>query len=279
MELSREETKLRAEVAAELEAEESGTAPVVDAHRAAAPEAKPIQEDAWAGVNPALKQMFDEMSQKVSTATGNEERLKQAERRIGSLTNDLAAAKKAADRVSTAPTAEQMAAAAKSDERWEGLKSDFPEWAEAFDGRFDQKLSQKASELRAEISALKELSGVNGEDSNAVHTKIQEAILTFAKPKWRETISSTEWKEWLALQPAEVGALTKSDQAADAVSLIASFEQAKAAPSASEIAAARKQRIKDAVIPQGGKAAPVKSEADLSAAELRANIGREIYSE
>lgn len=282
MELSQEEVKLRAEVAAELEAEESGAAPVVDAGNVAAAKAKPtVQEDPWVGVNPALKQMFDEMSQKVNAATGNEERLKQAERRIGFLTTDLASAKKAAERVSTAPTAEQMAAAAKSDERWESLKADFPEWAEAFDGRFDRKLSEKANELKAEINALKESRGGDKttEEVEAINGKIQEAILTFAKPKWKQTIGSNEWKEWLALQPAETLSLTKSEFAVDAVTAISSFEQAKAAPSASEIAAARKQRIREAVLPQGGKAAPVKSEADLTRAELRASIGKEVYSE
>lgn len=266
-----EAVRVRAEVAEEMKAEESGDTQVVDAERVIVPEKK--EEDPWVGVNPAIKQAFDNMSQKVESVQATEARLKQAESRIGSITNELHAAKKAAESVKVGPTADQMKAAAESDEKWEGLKKDFPEWADAFDGRFDKKLTVKLDELKGEIK--KELEG------GKVSPDLDLRLLNIAKPKWKDTVKSPEWKEWLAMQPPETQALVSSERAEDAIAAIISFEEAQTKvpqKTATEIAAERKERIKTAVLPQGGKAVPVKSEADMSAEELRANIGKEVFA-
>lgn len=260
-----EAAKMRAEVVKEMEAEESGEAlPVVDAVEEV--EQKPgTQEDPWAGVDPALKKAFEEMSQEVTTLKAAETRLKQAELRIGAITQELHVAKQAI------PSAEQMAEAIESDEKWDDLKKDFPEWAEAFDSRFDRKLNTALSTLKTKIDALK--------GQGATTEEIEKRLLSFAKPKWKETIASTEWKEWLAAQPSEVTALTESDAAADAVQVLNAFEEATKQKTATEIAAERKKRIKTAILPEGGKAIPLKSEADMNGAELRATIGKEVYAE
>ena len=276
-----ETARIRDEVAQEMKAEEEGTAPFVDAHKS-----EPVKEaviDPWEGVNPALKGMFDTMSQTVQTLQGADLRLKQAESRIGAITNELHAAKQAAEKVKVAPTAEQMAVATKSDENWENLKKDFPEWAEAFDGRFDNKLSVKLEELKKEIgggTTTEELEKLKTTLAEGTQTEIQKGILTFFKPKWKDTIGTNDWKAWIAAQPAEMVALTQSDQAVDAVSLIDQFEEAtQKQKTATEIAADRKRRMKTSVLPEGGKAVPVKSEADMSDAELRAKLGKEVFAE
>ena len=265
-----EAARVRTEVAEEMEAEESGT--TVDA----APSEPRKAIDPWEGVNPALKQAFDEMSNRVNNFQATETRLKQAESRIGAITNELHAARKAAETVKAAPTAEQMQAAAESDEKWENLKKDFPEWADAFDGRFDKKITVKLKELREELKT--ELKSEIGDGKPPANLDLR--LLSIVKPKWKETVASKEWKEWLALQPHETAALVTSDRAEDAITIITSFEDAtRPQKTATEIAAERKQRIKTAVLPQGGKAVPVKSEADMTAEELRANIGKEIFAE
>ena len=100
------------------------------------------------------------------------------------------------------------------------------------------------------------------------------------KPNWKTTVASQEWKEWLAIQPQETAVLVTSDRAEDAIAIITAFEETtQTQKSATEIAAERKKRIKTAVLPTGGKATPLKSEAEMTASELRANIGKEIYAE
>jgi nitrogen regulatory protein PII-like uncharacterized protein len=270
-----EAARVRAEVAAELNAEESGTPPVVDATDGEPKKEEEKIVDPWEGVNPALKQAFDVMSSRVETLTATETRLKQAESRIGAITNELHAAKKAAEVVKEAPTAAQMAAAAVSDEKWESLKKDFPEWAEAFDGRFDQKLTVKLKELRDELK--EEIKSVV---PGTTTENLDLRLLSIVKPKWKETVASPEWKEWLAIQNAETAALITSDKAEDAISILTAFEEAKrGSKTATEIAAERNQRLRTAVLPVGGKATPAKSEAEMTAEELRANIGKEIFAE
>lgn len=255
-----ESARVRAEIVEEMKAEEAGE-PSVDVD---VPQQRKAV-DPWEGVNPALKQAFDEMSSRVETLKVTEARLKQAESRIGAITNEMHSVKKAA---AEAPTSEQMQAAAASDEKWESLKKDFPEWAEAFDGRFDKKLTAKVRELRDELEGK-----IKGGEN------LDLRLLNMIKPNWKKTVATPEWKEWLALQSPESAARVSSDKAEDATAIISEFEASRGQKTATEIAAERKQRIKGAVLPQGGKAIPVKSEADMSAAELRANIGREIYAE
>ncbi|MDZ4340934.1 MAG: hypothetical protein U1E51_00670 [Candidatus Binatia bacterium] len=268
-----EATRVRAEVAQEMADEESGETLVVE--RTAIERDPETSEDPWAGVNPALKSMFNEMSERVVTLSATEQRLKQAESRIGSISNELHVAKTAVAAAQDAPTAEQIAEAAESDEKWETLQTDFPEWADAIDARLDRKLAVKLTELKKEI---KEIGGGNT-TAEGTAEEVQKGILSYFKPKWQATINSKEWKEWLAMQPEETIALVNSPQATDAVTLIDAFEEAQPQKTATEIAAERKRRIKTSILPQGGKATPVKSEADMSASELRANIGKEVYAE
>ncbi len=232
-------------------------------------------EDPWAGVNPALKQMFNDMEQRVASVSVTETRLKQAESRIGAISNELHAAKEAAGKVQDSPTKEQMAAAVESDERWESLKQDFPEWAEAFEGRFAKVMAPTQASiegLKAELQILKDRGGSTGE--------VENRLLTFFKPRWRETVATKEWQEWLAIQPPEQASLVKSDLASDAVTLLDAFEAtSQPQKTATEIAAERRRRLKTGALPIGSKATPVKSEADMSAAELRASVGREIFAE
>ncbi len=154
------------------------------------------------------------------------------------------------------------------------MKADFPEWAEAFDARFDRKISTGLNELKENLK--KELTSEMPKPVEDLDMR----LLSIVKPRWRETIMTQEWKDWLAAQPPEKAALVNSDKAEDAIALLSAFEEAtKSAKTASEIASDRKQRMKAAVLPQGEKATPVKSEADMSLAELRASIGREVFTE
>ena len=272
-----EAARVRSEVMDEIKAEESGEIPTVDAEKEIVPETK--VEDPWKGVNPALKQVFDEMSSKVVNLQATETRLKQAETRIGSITNELHAAKKAAETVKAAPSADQIKDAAESDEKWNALKADFPDWADAFDGRFDKKLTSFDKKLTSKVAELKDeiMKEVAG---GKVSDDLDARLLSIAKPDWKETLASVEWKEWLAQQPADVIALTASPRAEDAILCLTKFEKAeRPTKTASEIAAERKERMKTAVIPQGRKAVPVKSEAEMTAAELRNNIGKEVYAD
>ncbi len=278
------EQKLRAEVAAELDAEEKGEVvqkPSVDVSQKETEKEEVV--DPWAGVNPALKQMFDDMSQKVAALPTVEARLKQAESRVGSLSNELHNAKQAAAAVKDAPTKEQMEAAAKSEEGWQALKEDFPEWAEAIDGRVNAKLATLKEEivagLHGEGKTAEEIAQLKETLAEGTAEQIQMGILEFLKPGYQSTVAMKEYQEWLKTQPEDIVKLTKSPRAADAIVVLDSFEESVGKQkTAEEIASERKRRLKTAHIPQGKKSAPTKSEADMTEAELRQSLAKEVWA-
>ena len=278
--------KLREDVRRELEAEESGEAPVVDVSNDPPVVEKPAEQDAWQGVSPAVKEMFDQLSSKVSSLQDAESRLKQAESRIGSLSNKLHAAEKAAEVVKEAPTQAQLAAAAESDEKWNALKADYPDWAEAFDSRLERVVSDRLAALKKELGSggseelKKQVETLQTTLAEGTQVEVQKGILAFLKPDWQKTVAKKEYQEWLASQPDDIKALVKSQFAGDAVKVLDKFEEETGnAKSAEEIALERKRRLKSSGIPVGGKAVPAKSEAEMSEAELRQSIGKEVFAE
>lgn len=277
----------RESVIVEMEAEEQGThlpgSRKDDGAAQRREEQQPIVEDPWGGVNPALKKMFNDMEQRVASVSITEQRLKQAESRIGAISNELHAAKEAAKTVQVSPTKEQMAAAVESDEKWESLKRDFPEWADAFESKLVKAIAPSLADiaaLKADLQGLKAQGADTEKTAADVSTAVESRMLTFFKPKWKETIATKEWQEWLAIQPPEKAALVKSDLASDAITLLDAFEETRQPQkTATEIAQERRKRLNTGDLPTGRKAAPVKSEADMNASELRANIGKEVFAE
>lgn len=284
-ELSQEQKDLqalRADVAAELEAEESGEAftPTVVEKTEEDDDKKQAAADPWAGVNPALKAMFDSLSSTIVTLKDQvEPRLKQAESRIGAMTNEFHAAKEAAAKVADAPTVAQMEAAAASSGKWESLKEDFPEWAEAIDGRLSSAIALiKKDQLPKDLTA--EIAKVQASIAEGTQGEIQKGILAFFKPGWESTVVTPEFKEWIAMQPEGVKSLVHSQLAVDAVTVLDKFEEStKKHKTAAEIASERKLRLAKSTLPEGGPGIPIKSEQDMTDAELRRSIGREVFAE
>jgi hypothetical protein len=290
------EAEFRKEVIAELAAEESGEPIVAPAEKPAEKEPevevkKEVElepEDPWAGVNPALKTQFDEMSTRVSGLDTAEKRIKQLESRIGGITNDLHNAKaatiEAAKKVKEAPTEAQLKEAAESEEKWNELKEDYPDWAIAFDGRLDSRLASFEKKmtpgvdqetLKAELETLK----TTMKTENAAG--IEKAVLTFAHPDWEAKIASDTYKTWVKDQPGDVVAKTQSARAVDAISVLDGFaeSQKKPAKTAEQIAKERQDRLDASVLIPGRKTTPPKSEADMTEAELRSSIAREVFAD
>jgi len=279
--------QMRAEVAAELEMEDSGKVDLPQDSKTVHAEHKK-DTDPWAGVNPALKIMFDNMQASVAEMEETKGRLKQTESRIGAITNELYAAKKAAAEMAAAPSKAQMEEAARSDEDWEQLKSEFPEWASATDKRMDAKMNAKIAKLREEFAGNTPNSAAIQEKivqleavmKDATPVEIQKGIVSFFHPDWLQTIATPEYNAWLMSQPAEIQAKIKSDKAVDAVSVLDAYKGSKDEKrTAAEIAADRRKRMRTAVNLPGGKPIPIKSEADMTETELRAAISAEVFSD
>ena len=285
------EEKTEEEIREEIAAEEFELSPPAKKKVEEEPKEEPEKEletkpdeDPWAGVNPALKQSFDDMSAKVKAFDSMVFRLKQTESRIGAIQNKLSAAEKAAQKP-PAPTKEEVAKAAAEDKSWEELKEDFPEWAEAVDARFSRASSgiettQKelreamASHIQGEIATLRA-------EMLANEKTREKTLLSFKYPDWETTIQTPEYKKFIETEPEEIKQLTFSPLAKDAVKVLDRFEKSKTKTNKSpaEIAAERKRRLQESVSAKGTKTMPAKSEADMTEEELRRKIAAETWAD
>lgn len=236
--------------------------------------------DQWSGIDPSLRLRFEELSAKIEGLGATETRLKQAESRIGALTNQLrdAAAAKAPGQQATGPdlpSQGQMDAAANSTAEWKELEADFPEWAQAIDDRL------KA--LKSELGTVRQPAVTPGMSREDIESQIDSALevraLTRKFPNWRETVKTASYREFLPTLSPEMQAKHRSPKADDAIDLLQVFTKSRGtAKTATEIAEERRQRLITAQTPQGKSLRGPKAEADLTEAEFRQHAAKEIWS-
>lgn len=234
---------------------------------------KPENEDPLAGIPAALRETIDGISSKLSTLTTLEERLKQTERRIGSIQNEFQAAKQAAtEKKATAPTEAEMAAAAKDKAEWDDLKEEYPEWAEAI----EKKLAATSAEFSKVLPDLQNnLTDLRTQQQRFVSSELLEGrLLSIKYPTWKETVNTKEYQHWLQTQPEDIQQKHYSGKTADdAIFVLDRFQdfQSQHKPT-QDISAARKKRLSQAATTTGASTVrqkPQKSEADMTEEEIR----------
>jgi hypothetical protein len=238
------------------------------------PETKiePETVDPWAGVPATLR----------TTIENAQYRLKQAEQRIGSLQNELHAAKTAAAKVVEAPTPEEVSSAAKSAEKWNELKSEFPEWGEAIDSR----LAAERAEYRKttpDLSALKaELEGAVGntkaEIAASVERMVELAKLEIRHPDYELIKEDQAFHAWLKAQDEAIqDKALRSTKARDASEVIDLYKSTNKKQPVEDVIAERQQRLRQSQSVQGRNAIPAKSEADMTELELRRYYAAKVF--
>lgn len=236
----------------------------------------PVVEDPYAGLSPALRAKLDGID-------GLAERLRKAEGHIGGLNSEntrikteLAAAQAAAKTVTVAPTATQTAAAAKSTVKWDQLKTEFPEWAEAVEERLggtstqpdlDGLRNQIREELTPDLTA-----SISAKLKAEIAAETEGRLTNIAHRGWRDTVKTQEFVTWYNAQPADVRALGASPIAEDAITLLDSYKAQQSVVPAVDpaaIKAARQARLAEAasLVKGGSTGAIVKSTDDMTEAE------------
>ncbi|MDD5526600.1 MAG: hypothetical protein PHE11_04255 [Candidatus Omnitrophica bacterium] len=257
--------KVRSEAEAEIF---GGVEPTQEPNEVAPPAAKEPEADnaaadPWAGVAPALREQMEGMSQRLSSLDEITNRLKTAEGRVSALQSELA--KKATQDVKKTPGAAPSAAqvdAAATDAEWEELKEDFPEWANALERRIAATNESVRSLISKEQARMTE--------------EVERRIVSIKHPGYQKTIQDPDFKTWFQAQPAEFQKLANSMKADDAITVLDGYAAARGkGPSRIQD---RKKRLQEAAtIPKGSQQAPIKSEADMTEAELRKKIASEIW--
>jgi hypothetical protein len=231
--------------------------------------------DPWANVNPVVKAEFEALRSKVSASDAMEMRLKKAESRLGSVLNELHAAKEAAKTVSDAPSKEQILEATENQKAWDGLKDDFPEWAQGIESR----IAATSAEIRKEfpnVAAIRE--EINKEFNQRyidLESRLTGGIVASRHPNWQEDVNSAEFQTWRQENNVD----DTLDPAVAIAHLNAYHEYKNSKPSVRDIKAEREQRLKTAENVTGRKLNAPKSEADMSVEELRAHIAAGVWEE
>lgn len=179
-----------------------------------------------------------------------------------------AAAQKAAEQVSDAPTKGQVTEAMKNPEGWQRLRDQYPEWGQATEEFVDARLAAaKPSFDPAVIEKLvqERIAGQTAEVRSEIITSSLDAVF----PGWMDEVKTDTFAKWIDAQTPEVQALQLSTKVGDAAKMLRLYEQAKESSPNANLTAQRKAVLKQAVtLPKGEKAIPQKSPDDMSPAEL-----------
>ena len=252
------------------------------------PKPEPKPKDIWEGVDPAIKEQFDGMAAKLAGVDSLTERLKQAESRLGAITNEQATAKKEAEKLAAqkkdAPTDKDIEDAATSDEEWEALKEEFPVWAKAIEGKFKAE-NKTVTALQEKLTALESQKGsAGGENVEALQKEVQSVklmVVAVAHKDWKTVKDQPDFKSF-ATSTDENKALYASKDPLDAIELLDRFKAEKkpSAKTAAQIKADREARLKQSQTPSTGtpRQGP-KSDADMTDAEVRAQEANRIFAD
>lgn len=210
----------------------------------------------------ALAQANAQLQHKVNSAEG----------RVAAMQREFQQARVAQQTVAPqqAPTQGQMAAAAKNPEKWEALKSDFPEWAGAMEEYVAAKLGavqipQQQGLTPEQVAGYvqQQVAQTKAEMARA----LEEARIEGKYENWREMVNTTEFAQWFAVQSPDVRNLANSQAAKDAIRMLDMYHTAKTR-SASDVRQERGARLAAAATTRPGQTPPPKTMGDMSPAEL-----------
>lgn len=127
------------------------------------------------------------------------------------------------------PTAQQIADASVSGPKWNALKEDFPDWADAIEERLGGiKPPEPAATI--DIEALRaEFRAELQQELSSRDKQAEVRYVTRVHPNWRDEVASTEFQAWKSAQPPDIQALAASDSADDAISMLDRWEAHKKA--------------------------------------------------
>lgn len=277
-----EELAIRKEIAAqvwdEYQDDEPQPEPKIEEREEQQPEV-----DEWAGVSPALRKTIEGINGKLSTLDTIDQRLRSAEGRIGSVQQAVfeqrKAAEEAAKRVKDAPTKEQMAQAAKSDKAWEDLKEEFPGWGEALHDEL-ASVRQAAEALKQDIETLRTMQNSGSQhDVEKLQRELDVKLVSVKHPNWQKTVQTEEFGNWLQAQDQAVQqTFLYATDPVECIAVLDAFAGSNTEGGAQGITASRQRRLEAATTVSKGRSTQTKNPANMTEAEYRAHVAKEIWS-
>lgn len=233
--------------------------------------AEPIQEDdPLASLPEAVRAKLAQIDQLAEANAQLLHHVKTAEGRVAAMQREFQQARTAQQTVAPqdAPSQGQIATAAKNPEKWDQLKQDFPEWADAMEEYVASQLGSVQSRQGVDPNQIaayvqQEVDRTKAEMSRA----IEEARIDGKYENWKDTVNTLEFTQWFTVQAPEVRALADSSAARDAIRMLDLFHDTKKR-SASDIKQERGARLAAAATTRPGQTPPPKTLDDMSPEEL-----------
>lgn len=226
------------------------------------------------GVKAKLAKL-DELEQLVLRQSND---MKSAIGRVAAFQRELDVAKAAANAAGkAAPTQAQVEAAAKSPEKWEAMKADFPDWGEAIDELLNHRLAglQPPSAPAFDPAQVESLVAQRVEATKAsLQGELEAYKVELKHGDWRGTVNTPEFKAWFDAQDATTKLLADSSKGADAIRLLDKFEEARKKPVAA-VQQERTSRLAQAATVKPGHTPPPKSEEDMTPEELWEHLAKQ----
>lgn len=231
--------------------------------------AEPSAPDPWEGVPPVVRQTLEDITGKLGAIDTLSRDVKTATGRVAAIQSELATAKAAAKTTEHAPTATQIEAASKSVQKWDALKTDFPEWTEAMEERFAieraELLKQLPKPATVDVDGIR--NGVNESVSAAIKRARQYARVDAKYESWEEDVHTPngeltpKFAAWMKTQAPDIQALADSENASDAIKMIGLYYDDQKAQAARD---KKQQRLESAIPARGtpGQRQPTQSERD-----------------
>ena len=278
----KEELAIRKEIAAQVWDEYQDDEPQPEPEIEEREEQQP-EVDEWAGVSPALRKTIEGINGKLSTLDTIDQRLRSAEGRIGSVQQAVfeqrKAAEEAAKRVKDAPTKEQMAQAAKSERAWEDLKDEFPEFSEALHDEITS-MRKAAEALKQDIETLRTMQNSGSQhDVEKLQREIDVKLVSVKHPGWQQTVKSDEFGQWLQAQDQAVQqTFLYATDPVECIAVLDAFAGSNTEGGAQGITASRQRRLEAATTVSKGRSTQTKNPANMTEAEYRAHVAKEMWS-
>jgi hypothetical protein len=205
------------------------------------PEPEPVLEpdDPFAGLPPALMEKLNKIDDLQRANEDLKNHVKAAEGRVAAWQRERDQQRQQAEIV--APTRAEVSTASANPEKWNQLKDDFPEWAEAMEEYVSSRVGQSAQGVSPDqINALIEQR--TAQIRNETRETVEYAKLETKHEDWKETVNSPEFLSWVNTQPVNVYNLIDSPKATDAVKVLDLYKSATKTPTLSTVDQIKSQR-------------------------------------
>jgi hypothetical protein len=254
---------------------ETTPAPEPEVKETPAPEPTPAPAtDPFASLSPELKarlEKVDQLESAIAVLPMLQQSLKTAEGRVAAMQRELDVAKNAAKAVQDAPSSAQINAAKGNTQKWDALKKEFPDWADATEEFVRASIAgvtpaQVPGLAPEEVERIaQKYAGVSPE---ALTKAVEEAKVEGKHENWLEDINSPDFVKWLPMQTPELQALAHSTKGRDAIKLLDAYKAVQKAP-ADDVQKARTDKLAAAVTTRPGGSAPTGKTVDtMTPAEL-----------